>query len=152
MTNLNKSPLYGMGVVIIIRGYRTSETAARAPVKLMEGVQMKLGLKCEDISPLIMLYWFSFSIWTVFSSLFDCVAHTVKNIQHHIGHGPYLTLCNLHEEMAFHFLELHFLELLSISVQNKSSTWPISEVIGLPWVQSSNHQSGYHHPLRGRPN
>lgn len=45
MTNLNKSPLYGMGVIIISRGYRTSETAARAAVKLMEGVQMKLGLK-----------------------------------------------------------------------------------------------------------
>lgn len=36
MTNLNKSPLYDMGVIIIIRGYRTSETAARASVKLME--------------------------------------------------------------------------------------------------------------------
>lgn len=43
MTNLNKSPLYGIEVIIIIRGYRTSETAARAPVRMMEGVQMKLG-------------------------------------------------------------------------------------------------------------
>lgn len=33
MTNLNKSPLHDMGVIIIIRGYRTSETAARVPVK-----------------------------------------------------------------------------------------------------------------------
>lgn len=56
MTNLNKSPLYDMGVIIIIRGYRTSETAARVPVKLVEGVQMKLGLKCEDIRPLIILF------------------------------------------------------------------------------------------------
>lgn len=45
MTNLNKSPLYGIEVIITIRGYRTSETAARAPVKLMDGVQMNLGLK-----------------------------------------------------------------------------------------------------------
>lgn len=55
MTNLNKSPFYGMGVIIIIRGYRTSETAAREPVKLMERVQMKRGLKWEDIRPLIRL-------------------------------------------------------------------------------------------------
>lgn len=53
MTNLNKSPFYGMEVRIIIRGYSTSETDARVPVKLEEGVQMKLGLKWEDIRPLI---------------------------------------------------------------------------------------------------
>lgn len=56
MTNLNKSPLYGIEVIIIIRGYSTSETAARVPLKLMEGVQMKLGLKWEDIRPLIILF------------------------------------------------------------------------------------------------
>lgn len=66
MTNLNKSPLYGVEVIIIIRGYRTSETAARAPVKLMEGVQMKLGIKWEAIRPLIILFWFSFSLPTQF--------------------------------------------------------------------------------------
>lgn len=56
MTNLNKSPLYGIEVIIIIRGYRTSETAARVPVKMMEGVQMKLGLKWKDIRHLTTLF------------------------------------------------------------------------------------------------